>query len=73
MNADGSAGITTDVSAGAEVPVLATVIATLFVVAGLLLLLGAVLVAMPIRAATRPPAQYGIEGVWAVREHLRGR
>lgn len=73
MNADGSAGITTDVSAGAEVPVLATVIATLFVVAGLLLLLGAVLVAMPIRAATRPSAQYGLEGLWAVREHLRGR
>lgn len=53
MNADGSAGVATDVSAGAEVPVLATVIAVLFVVAALLLLLGAVLVAMPIRAVSR--------------------
>ena len=53
MNADGSSGVAADVSAGAEVPVLATVIAVLFVVAGLLLLVGAVLVAVPIRAVTR--------------------
>jgi hypothetical protein len=53
MNADGSAAIDVDVSAGAEVPVLSTVIAVLFVVAALLLLLGAVLVAVPIRAVTR--------------------
>jgi hypothetical protein len=53
MNADGSAAIDVDVSAGAEVPVLSSVIAVLFVVAALLLLLGAVLVAVPIRAVTR--------------------
>jgi hypothetical protein len=53
MNADGTPGVAADVSAGAEVPVLATVIAVLFVVAGLLLLLGAVLVAVPVRAVTR--------------------
>ena len=53
MNADGSAGIDVDVSAGAEVPVLSTVVAVLFVLAGILFLLGAVLVAVPIRAVTR--------------------
>ncbi|MBD3947790.1 DUF4389 domain-containing protein [Nocardioides ganghwensis] len=53
MNADGSAAIEVDVAAGAEVPVLATVIAVLFVIAALLLLLGAVLVAVPVRAVTR--------------------
>ena len=56
MNADGSAAIDVDVSAGAEVPVLSTVIAVLFVVAALLFLLGAVLVAVPIRAVTRRSA-----------------
>lgn len=53
MNADGSAAIAADVSAGAEVPVLTTVIAVLFVLAGLLLLLGAVLIAVPIRSVNR--------------------
>jgi len=53
MNSDGSAAIAADVSAGAEVPVLATVIAVLFVVAGFLLLLGAVLIAVPIRSINR--------------------
>lgn len=53
MNADGSAAIAADVSAGAEVPVLATVIAVLFVLAGLLLLLGVVLIAVPIRSINR--------------------
>jgi hypothetical protein len=56
MNADGSAAIDVAVSAGAEVPVLSTVIAVLFVLAALLLLLGAVLVAVPIRAVTRRSA-----------------
>jgi hypothetical protein len=56
MNADGSAAIDVNVSAGAEVPVLSTVIAVLFVVAALLFLLGAVLVAVPIRAVTRRSA-----------------
>jgi hypothetical protein len=53
MNADGSAAVAADFSAGAEVPVLATVIAVLFVLAGLLLLLGAVLMAVPIRSINR--------------------
>jgi hypothetical protein len=53
MNADGSASIAADVSAGAEVPVLETVIAVLFVLAGLLLLLGTVLIAVPIRSINR--------------------
>jgi len=53
MNADGSAAVAADVSAGAEVPVLATVIAVLFVLAGLMLLLGAVLIAVPIRSINR--------------------
>lgn len=53
MNADGSAVIAADVSAGADVPVLATVIAVLFVLAGLLLVLGAVLIAVPIRSINR--------------------
>lgn len=53
MNADGSAAIAADVSAGAEVPVLATVIAVLFVLAGLVLLLGVVLIAVPIRSINR--------------------
>jgi hypothetical protein len=53
MNADGSAVIAADVSAGAEVPVLATLIAVLFVLAALLLLLGAVLIAVPIRSINR--------------------
>jgi hypothetical protein len=53
MNADGSAAVAADVSAGAEVPVLSTVVAVLFFLAALLLLLGAVLVAVPIRAVSR--------------------
>ena len=53
MNADGSAAVAADVSAGAEVPVLSTVIAVLFFLAAILLLLGAVLVAVPIRAVSR--------------------
>jgi hypothetical protein len=53
MNADGSASIAADVSAGAEVPVLETVIAVLFVLAGLLLLLGTLLIAVPIRSINR--------------------
>lgn len=53
MNADGSAAVTADVSAGAEVPVLSTVIAALFITAALLLLIGAVLIAVPIRSASQ--------------------
>lgn len=53
MNADGSAVVAADVSAGAEVPALQTAIAALFLTAGLLLVLGAVLIAVPIRSAGR--------------------
>lgn len=53
MNADGSAAVTADVSAGAEVPVLATVIAVLFVTAAFLLLLGALLITITITSIKR--------------------
>jgi hypothetical protein len=53
MNADGSATVSADVSAGAEVPALQTAIAALFVTAAVLLALGAILVAVPIRSAGR--------------------
>ena len=53
MNADGSAPVSADVSAGAEVPVLATVIAVAFVVAGFLLLLGALLITIAVTSSTR--------------------
>jgi hypothetical protein len=51
MNADGSAGISADVSAGAEVPWLSGVIAGLFVLAVLLLAAGTVLIVVPVRGA----------------------
>ena len=54
MNADGSAAVAAEVSAGAEVPVLATVIAVLFVLAALALLTGGLLIAIPVRAVSRP-------------------
>ncbi|WP_332645055.1 DUF4389 domain-containing protein [Aeromicrobium sp.] len=57
MNADGSAAVTADVSAGAEVPVLGTVIAILFILSGVLLLGGGVLIAVPIRSASRKPEE----------------
>jgi hypothetical protein len=53
MNRDGSAAVSADVAAGAEVPVLHTVVAVALVTAAALLLLGAVLVAVPIRSASR--------------------
>ena len=56
MNADGSAAVAADVSAGAEVPALQTVIAALFITAGLLLTVGAVVVAAAIRSAGRRAA-----------------
>jgi hypothetical protein len=58
MNADGSDAVTADVAAGAEVPLVATVTAILFVLAGLALLIGGLLIAVPVRAASRPaPSQ----------------
>ena len=56
MNADGSGAVAADVSAGAEVPVMATLIAILFVLAALALLTGGLLIAIPVRAASRPVA-----------------
>ena len=53
MNATGSAPVSADVSAEAEVPVLATVIAVAFVVAGFLLLLGALLITIAVTSSTR--------------------
>lgn len=62
MNADGSATVAASVSAGAEIPVLGTVIAILFVLAGLLILVGCVLIAVPIRSASREPGKADGEG-----------
>lgn len=53
MNADGSAAVTADVTAGAEVPVLDTVVAVSLVIAAALLALGSVLVAVSIGSASR--------------------
>lgn len=51
MNADGSAGVAVDATAGAEVPALEWVIAALLVLAGLSLLVGILLIAVPMRRA----------------------
>lgn len=53
MNADGSAGVEADVKVGAEVPALGTIIASLWIGAAILLVSGAVLVAVPARAVSR--------------------
>jgi hypothetical protein len=53
MSADASAPVEARVRAGAEVPVLETAIAVLLFLAGLLLVLGAVLIVVPTRAASR--------------------
>lgn len=53
MNADGSAAVAVDAAAGAEVPGLHWVIAALLTLAGLALLVGVVLVAVPLRSVSR--------------------
>ena len=53
MNPDGSARVAADLRVGAEVPALQTLVGILLAVAALLLLLGAVLVAVPLRLAAR--------------------
>ncbi|MDR7252381.1 hypothetical protein J2X46_001357 [Nocardioides sp. BE266] len=53
MRADGTEGVTADVATGAEVPVLDAVVAALLVLAGLTLLAGALLIAVPIRTVAR--------------------
>lgn len=53
MNADGSDAVAADVSVGAEVPAIGVLIATLLVLAGAFLLIGALLIAVPVRAASR--------------------
>jgi len=53
MREDGTSGVSADVSTGAELPVLNAVIAVLFVLAGLTLLVGALLIAVPVRNASR--------------------
>jgi hypothetical protein len=55
MNADGSAGINADVSAGATVPALDWLLAGLWVAAGLGFVLGAVVLVVAISGATRTP------------------
>lgn len=56
MRADGSAGLDTQVATGAELPVLDAVVAVLLVLAGLTLLAGALLIAVPVRNASRREA-----------------
>jgi hypothetical protein len=53
MNTDGSARVAADLRVGAEIPALQTVVGSLLAAAALLLLLGAVLVAVPVRLAAR--------------------
>ena len=53
MRADGTRDVSADVSTGAELPVVNAVIAVLFVLAGLTLLAGALLIAVPVRNASR--------------------
>lgn len=53
MNPDGSARVAADLRVGAEVPGLQTLVGILLAAAALLLLLGAVLVAVPLRLASR--------------------
>lgn len=53
MNSDGSAAVTADVAAGAEVPMVSTLIAVLLVLAALSLVAGALLIAVPVRAVNR--------------------
>ena len=53
MNPDGSARVAADLRVGAEIPALQTLVGILLAVAALLLLLGAVLVAVPLRLASR--------------------
>ena len=57
MNADGSAGVSADVSAGAEVPWLSGLIAGLFVLAVLLVAAGTVLIVVPVRSAHHQVAE----------------
>ena len=53
MRTDGARGVSADVASGAQLPVLAAVVAVLFVLAGLTLLAGALLIAVPVRTVTR--------------------
>jgi hypothetical protein len=53
MNADGSAAVSAEVSAGAEVPMVSALIAVLFGLSCLFLLVGALLIAVPVRAVNR--------------------
>lgn len=53
MNADGSASVAADVKAGAEVPALGTIVAVLWISAAVLLAVGALLIAVPVRLVGR--------------------
>jgi hypothetical protein len=54
MNADGSSGVDVDVSAGANVPVLATIGWVLMATGGLLLTIAGIVLVLAIRAPRRP-------------------
>ena len=53
MREDGTSGVAARVSTGAELPVINAVVAVLFALAGLTLLAGALLIAVPVRNASR--------------------
>ncbi len=53
MRADASPGVAADVATGAELPVLDVVVAVLLVLAGLTVLAGALLIAVPVRTVAR--------------------
>lgn len=57
MNSDGGLGVAVDMTAGAEVPALATLIVILLTLAGIAFAAAVVLIAVPLRAVSRSPAQ----------------
>jgi hypothetical protein len=54
MNADASAGIETQATAGAELPVLEWIVAVLLILAAVGLVVGALVITLAVRAASRP-------------------
>ncbi len=56
MNADGSAGVSATVAAGAELPILTGVWIALFVLAGIALVAGGILLAFTLMARSRRTA-----------------
>jgi hypothetical protein len=54
MNADATAGVETQATAGAELPVLEWIVAVLLILAGVGLVVGALVIGLAVRAAGRP-------------------